>query len=126
VDAAAVNEVIQRFHQLHQQLYAHCHLDKPVEFVSARVAAIGTMSAPRMQTFELQSRAVKSDERRPVFFNETGAYEDTAIYERASLSPGATLSGPAVVEQIDTTTLIHPGQRARVDEFGNLLISIGG
>jgi N-methylhydantoinase A len=126
LDATAVGDVIQRFHDLHQQLYAHSHPDKAVEFVSGRIAAIGTTSAPKMQTFELQSRQAESGERRPVYFEESGAYEDTAIYARSGLAPGAELSGPAVVEQIDTTTLIHPGQKARVDELGNLLISIGG
>jgi len=125
-DASAVSEVMQRFHDLHQQLYAHSHPDKPVEFVSGRVAAIGTTSAPQMQTFALRSRQAESGERRPVYFDETGAYEDTAIYARSGLAPGTELSGPAVVEQVDTTTLIHPGQQARVDELGNLLISIGG
>ena len=38
---------------------------------------------------------------------------------------GASFEGPAIVEQFDTTTVIHPGQRAEVDEFGNLLIVIG-
>jgi N-methylhydantoinase A len=125
LDETAVREVMQRFHDLHQQLYAHSHPDKPVEFVSGRVAAIGTTSAPKMRTFELQSRQAASRERRPVYFDETSAYEDTAIYARSGLAPGAELSGPAVVEQVDSTTLIHPGQQARVDALGNLLISIG-
>ena len=126
INETAVDEAIQRFHNLHEQLYAHNHPEKPVEFVSGRIAAIGTMSAPQMQRLELRSHYPESDERRPVYFDETGDYEDTVIFQRPALSPGAELVGPAVVEQIDTTILIHPGDRARTDEFGNLLISVGG
>jgi N-methylhydantoinase A len=97
-----------------------------VEFASGRVAAIGTTSAPQMQTFEQRSSHADSGEQRPVYFDETGRYENTAIYQRSRLGPGAEFSGPAVVEQVDSTTLIHPGQRVVVDELGNLLISIGG
>ena len=43
-----------------------------------------------------------------------------------SSRPETSSPAPAVVEQIDTTTLIHPGHRASVDEFGNLLVSVGG
>ena len=126
IDAAAVSKVIQRFHDLHKRLYAHSHPDKPVEFASGRVAAIGTTSAPQMQTFGQRSSHADSGEQRPVYFDETGGYEETAIYQRSRLGPGAEFSGPAVVEQVDSTTLIHPGQRVVVDELGNLLISVGG
>ena len=64
-------------------------------------------------------------ETRKVYFDEVGGFVDAAIYDRDTLSPGAQFEGPAVVEQIDTTTVIHPGQRVHVDELGNLMISIG-
>jgi N-methylhydantoinase A len=64
--------------------------------------------------------------------SETGApqlqqgWHDTPIYRRESLSAGATLDGPAIVEQLDTTTVIEPGDRARVDALGNLEITVRG
>ena len=60
---------------------------------------------------------------RQVRFN--GGWFDTAIFDRASLGRGATLAGPAIVEQPDTTVVIDPGATAIVDGLGNLVISVG-
>ena len=59
---------------------------------------------------------------RAVWFN--GRWVDTPIVARQALQPGAELRGPAIVEQLDTTTVIEPGDVARVDAMGNLVITI--
>ena len=59
---------------------------------------------------------------RPVRFD--GEWHDTAIHDRAALAPGATIEGPAIIEQLDTTIPIEPGVVAEVDGFGNLLIPV--
>ena len=59
---------------------------------------------------------------RPVRFD--GTWHETTIYDRAALAPGATVEGPAIIEQLDTTIPIEPGVVAEVDGFGNLLIPI--
>jgi N-methylhydantoinase A len=56
-----------------------------------------------------------------VYFEETG-FADTPIYERAALAPGATIDGPAIVEQMDTTIAIPPGARAQIDTYLNITI----
>ena len=124
LDAAAVAEAVAAFHAQHLQLYAHNHPDKPVEFVSARLAAIGRMGAPELPPAPPGGEAAAPFERRPVYFEETGDWVETAVYDRAALGPGARFEGPAIVEQADATTVIHPGQSASVDSFGNLLIAI--
>ena len=58
---------------------------------------------------------------RPVYF---GGWMDTPIYDRATLRPGAAFTGPAIVEQADTTSVIEPGMAARVDPFGNILVEM--
>ena len=60
---------------------------------------------------------------RQVCFN--AGWLDTPIFDRASLGTGATLAGPAIVEQPDTTTVIDPGATVIVDGLGNLVISVG-
>lgn len=125
LDDAAASHIVQNFHDLHQQLYAHHHPDKSVEFVSGRVAAIGLMSAPELQRHVAKSGKAEPKESRPVYFDESGDYVDTAVYDRDALSAGDEFNGPAIVEQTDSTTVIHPGQRARIDELGNLLIAVG-
>ena len=56
-----------------------------------------------------------------MYFSE-GGFVDTPTYDRARLAPGQLLSGPAVVEQTDSTTVIHPGYTGVVDLHGNILI----
>ncbi len=125
LDDRAAAVVVQAFHDLHQQLYAHHHPDKPVEFVSGRVAAIGLMEAPELRRRSAGDGILVSKERRLVYYEETDGIVETDVYDRDALSIGAAFEGPAVVEQADTTTVIHPRQRAHVDEMGNLLIEIG-
>ncbi len=125
LDAVALATVRNDFHSLHKQLYAHNHLDKPIEFVSARLTALGLTSAPEMHAGAEAGKPPISKEMQKVYFEETSAFEDTAVYDRSALLPGATFEGPAIVEQIDTTVVIHPGQTVRVDKFGNLLIHTG-
>ena len=55
-----------------------------------------------------------------------GAWHDTPIYRREGLLAGRALTGPAIVEQLDATTVIEPGDHARVDAFGNLEITVRG
>ncbi len=62
-------------------------------------------------------------ERRPVWFN--GAMQDTPVYDRQRLTPGLVFAGPAIVEQLDATTVVEPGDRAEIDSHGNLIITIG-
>jgi N-methylhydantoinase A len=126
LDAAAVATILDRFHARHLQLYAHNHPEKAVEFVNGRVAAIGLMSPPPMGKHEPSSAAPSAKETRPIYFEESGGFIETAVYDRDSLGPGDALAGPAIVEQIDTTVVVHPGQTARIDDYRNLLISIGG
>ena len=48
------------------------------------------------------------------------------MFERALLGPGSELEGPAVVEEPAASTVVFPGQRLRVDDFGNLIVDTGG
>lgn len=55
-----------------------------------------------------------------MFFDEADGFVDCAVYARADLRPGDVLDGPAIVEQMDTTTVLPPQFRARVDTVSNL------
>jgi N-methylhydantoinase A len=73
---------------------------------------------------EAANRPVPKEQQK-VYFEETGSFQATPVFDRASLTAGTKFSGPAIVEQIDTTVVIHPGQEVHVDKFGNLLIRTG-
>jgi N-methylhydantoinase A len=119
----AVDALIARFHQLHERRYTYALREAPVEIVTLRVAASG-----RVRRFALpvsptrRGRAARPRHaRRRVYFTPRG-WIDCPCLDRATLGAGAVVSGPAIVEQTDSTTVVLPGQRARVDRFGNLVI----
>ena len=62
---------------------------------------------------------------RQVFFAEAGGFTDCPSYDRYRLPARGVVEGPAIVEEMDSTTVIHPGFRAEVDRYGNLLIRAG-
>jgi N-methylhydantoinase A len=62
--------------------------------------------------------------RRRVWFE--GGWLDTPVYRREGLQPGVRFDGPAIVEQLDSTTVIEPGDRVEVDALGNLVIAVRG
>lgn len=96
----------------------------PVEIVNLRVVAMGKIpkpSLPRLKRAGALKGALKR--RRKVWFKDAG-FVDADIYERGLLPPGAKFKGPAVVEQPDTTTVLPPGTACRVDDYGNLIVTI--
>ncbi len=125
VDEAALADIVARFHAEHQRLFAHSSPGDPVELVSLRLVAVGSVRAPDLSERPAGGAAAPR-ESRPVYFEESDGFVDCPIYERAGLTPGAELDGPAIVEQMDSTTVVHPGQAASVDAWGNLIIGTGG
>jgi len=63
---------------------------------------------------------------RQVYFRPLGGFVPTPIYRRELLVPGNSVGGHAVIEAVDTTMVIHPGQRAEVDAWGNILLDTTG
>jgi N-methylhydantoinase A len=54
-----------------------------------------------------------------------GGWHDTPVYVREQLPVDALFAGPAIVEQLDCTTVIEPGNRVEVDPIGNLIVTVG-
>jgi N-methylhydantoinase A len=111
----------ERFDQLHEQLFTFA-LDAQKEFVNLRVVVQG----PETHIVALQiDTDVKSLQDAIVgdhaIFAE-GSEHTANLYDRRKLSPGHVLAGPAVVMEMDSTTLILPDHHAEVDAVGNLLI----
>jgi N-methylhydantoinase A len=119
VTAAGVPGIVAAFHVVHERVYGYARTQQPVEFVNFR--AVHTFPLPRPVVTPAARASGTLDDAR---IGERRAYFDgfvpTAIYERARLPLGARLTGPAIVEQTDTTTVIPPGVTALVDEAGNL------
>jgi N-methylhydantoinase A len=128
-----VRSLESAFHELHERTYGHSSPGEPVEFVSLRLTARGIISKPRMSRSQPidgssvpEARLLKG--HRDVCFDLGNGSVPTPIYDRYKLMTEATIPGPAVLEEFDSTVLIHPGYRGTVDEFGSVHIerSSGG
>jgi N-methylhydantoinase A len=114
-------EIDERFHQLHDHAYTF-RLESPVELVNFHLTALGRVEKPKITRLKGTARTVREaykGERRVIF--DTG-FVTTPTYERGLLPVGATLSGPVIVEEPAATTVVFPGQRLSVDEYGFLHI----
>jgi N-methylhydantoinase A len=120
-----ISETLDRFHEKHLKQYAHKNPERDVEFVNGRVSAIGLMNAPPLSAGKNNAKALAPGMLRPVYVDEVKGFVDTPVYERSNIAIGTRIEGPAIIEQIDTTVVIHPGQTVETDNLGNLLISTG-
>jgi N-methylhydantoinase A len=113
-----------RFDTVHEQNSGHKAETEPVELVSLRLISLGTVPQAKLSPGKVSGRTVEEAMRgtRKVFFGKQHGMLNTQIYGRDALEPGHKLSGAAIVEQLDTTTVIHPEQEAIVDDYRNLLI----
>ncbi|MBW3633010.1 MAG: hydantoinase/oxoprolinase family protein [Chloroflexi bacterium] len=128
VDAGTLTAVLDAFHHAHDQAYGFSAPGEPAEFVNLRLTAIGTIAKPRLRDAPSRAGDDRSalKETRPVWFAEGGGFVDCPIFDRYRLAAGTVFAGPAIVEEPDSTTVIHPGFVARVDRYGNLLLTPDG
>ncbi len=111
-----IQELVRNFHVEHEKRYGHKDLNAPVELVNFRVEGIGR----REPIFLGEIPFGKSDPPqeslksiRKVYFEENQAFLDTRIFERERLLAGNVIEGPAIVEESNATTLIHPGMAGK-------------
>ncbi len=120
----ALAGMLRRFHEEHERAYGFAAPAEPVEFVTLRLTAVGGIAKPKLREIPKREGDVSTARRtvRKVYFAEARGFIDCPSYDRYRLSAGGVVEGPAIVEEMDSTTVIHPGFRAEVDRFGNLLI----
>ncbi len=125
--AAALAAARDRFDERHARSHGHAARERPVEVVSYRLRV--RVAVPKYEPRETAAPpsprsvadAVKG--KRSVSFN--GSVTEAVLYERDRLDIGATIAGPALVEQFDATTVIPPRWNGHVDGYGNLILARG-
>jgi N-methylhydantoinase A len=123
LDAHAVAAVVETFHETHERIYGHAHRAAGVEFVNLRV--VQAWGLPQPELVEPAAKAAAEPvTARLAYFEELDGYVDTPVYRRGHLEPEKEIVGPAIVEQADTTLVVYPGQRALLDEAGNVLVTV--
>ncbi len=124
MDETVLQEVIENFHRSHKRNYGYCIHDRPVQAVTFRLTAVGRSSGNTEGTRFPEERSVplKPVSERAVYFTGQG-FLQCPIFHRDALFPKDRFTGPAVVEQFDSTVLVLPDQEVSVDELGNIIIT---
>jgi N-methylhydantoinase A len=111
---------VARFHAEHERAYNYRRDGSPVEIYRLSVRAVGVTPKPELKRHELNGAGAKPRGARQVHFDSSGTAVETPLYVRDDLPAGARLDGPAIVDQLDSTTVVPPGWRAEVDEWLNI------
>ncbi len=120
----AMQALVQSFHEEHQREYNFRRDDTPVSLFRLNLKATGVVPKAALATSETGGQMPAPASRRPVYFNAVA--HDTPVYWRTELPTGASLEGPAIIDQLDATTVLPPGASMTVDRWGNIVMRVGG
>jgi N-methylhydantoinase A/oxoprolinase/acetone carboxylase beta subunit len=117
----------QKFHEVHEHIYGHAQRHQRVMCVAVRAVLSFRLAEPHFSGVVGSGSLddARHGERSALFDLDVG-YRPTPVFERIKLPPDALVVGPAILEQADTTTLVYPGQAAKADRHGNLVIAVQG
>ncbi|MFL6133623.1 MAG: hydantoinase/oxoprolinase family protein, partial [Nocardioidaceae bacterium] len=117
-------EVARSFAEVHERQYGHV-MEDPIEVTTLRLHAIGVVDKPDLPKLETrQGGAPEPVGVRQVYRDEEHPQVEHALYVREHLLAGDVIEGPAVLAEHTATTVIHPGDRLRVGDFGELFIDV--
>jgi N-methylhydantoinase A len=116
-------EICNEFGRLHKDAYGYIMSPESAELVNLRLTVIGRLSKPEIKTENYAGKDSNNalKETREVFME--GSYKMVPVYERKLLKFGNIIQAPAIVDQVDSTTVIFDG-RASVDKYRNLIIDL--
>jgi N-methylhydantoinase A len=126
MDESRLDEIRSSFYAVYEKLYDRYLTDVPIEALTWRVVASGPTPQVDLRVQDGlergQSDAVKGE--REAYFSEARGFLKCKVYDRYSLPPGMEFSGPAIVEEKESTTIVGPSARARIDDYLNLIMEI--
>jgi N-methylhydantoinase A len=115
---------VARFHGEHEREHSYRRDGAPVEIYRLTLRASGVTPKPELARHERLGELPEPLGRRPVRFDEADAPVETPVYARFDIPAGTVLTGPAVLEQLDSTVLVPPGVEAEVDDWLNVSLTI--
>jgi N-methylhydantoinase A len=122
---SSLEPAVAHFHTEHERVHNYRRDDAPVEIYRLNLRALGSVEKARLPRYTLDGSSPPAEhERRQVLFDQVDEAVDTPVYDRSRLSAGAEFEGPAVVEQLDSTTVVPPGVVAKVDEWLNIRMTL--
>jgi len=121
-----MKELRERFNNAHESRYGHAFGNALPEIVSLRLHVFGLYPKPELG-FAISTRRApleKESALRSVYFEDSG-FVDCKIYRRDTLHIETPIQGPAIIEEISSTTVVYPQDHFQVDSMGNLVIGLG-
>lgn len=124
----AMEEMIEKFHKEHNRSYGYFNRSMRIQMVNYRVSAVGDIVKPDLKEERIQENAPAPEpfDVRNVLFDREKDYISTNIYHREDFVPGCVIEGPAIIEQMDSTSVIPPGWKAYTDGYRNLCVTYEG
>lgn len=125
LSATGINSLAARFERAHEALYGHANPGQPVEVVTLRLSAFGDLDTPDPPLIPRGARRPTRAARgadRSVLLPGARRRRRVGVYRRELLRSGNVVDGPAIIDQMDATTLVLAGQDARVDVEGNIWV----
>ncbi|MEC9152762.1 MAG: hydantoinase/oxoprolinase family protein [Pseudomonadota bacterium] len=126
-DTALLDALTHNFNTAYERLYDYTAADEAIEIVTFRIEAYGVVEKPKFiknSDGGVDPSSATLDPRK-VFMPEVSEFVQTPVYDREQLHTGNRIVGPAVIEQMDSTTFVLSGQMASVDAYHNLIIEEG-
>jgi N-methylhydantoinase A len=124
VSGAEVETIKQRFDQMHERRFGHAAVEEQVELVNLRLTARGTrpkITFPRVSGDRTDARLGT----RSIYLDDATRPVNAAVYQRTLLTRGGKVSGPAVIEEYGSTTVLFEGDTATVADTGEIIIAVG-
>jgi N-methylhydantoinase A/oxoprolinase/acetone carboxylase beta subunit len=126
IDAGTIAALVDLFHEVHERVYRQRN-SGAVEFVNLRTVHFA--AAPKLTLDPPQGGAsweAAATGTRRIYLAEAGAYVEAPVFQRASLPIETPRAGPFIVEQLDSTVVVFPGETARVEPNGNIILDMPG
>ena len=121
LDSSVIDGLATLFHEAHHSIYEHSDPSAAIQIVNLRLVISGEVPKPKFLTHLENKRIAKSLRSHTIYLDEKEF--KASLFERDSLEPGHFFSGPAIISQNDTTTIVLPDFDVKVDQFKNLIMS---
>src|SRR3989440_1091769 len=122
----SVSGIVSSFEEVYRRVYERLSQSVPIEIINWRITSSSSAPQVRLQVAgderTIAQTALKGS--REAYFPELGGYAGIPVYDRYGLLPGTGLGGPAIVEERESTVIIGPDCRFRIDEQRNLLVEL--
>jgi N-methylhydantoinase A len=124
LSAASIGAITESFETVYRTLYHRLPQGVPIEALNWRVTVAGPAPGITVAGAAVGDGSAVRKGTRAAWFAEAGGFVDTPVYDRYTLAPGTELGGPVIVEERESTAVIGPGARCRVDAARSLLVEM--